>query len=1353
MEGATSVPQEELTPRQVRAGRALLAWSQLDLAKAAGVGQSTVADFERGSRTPMPNNADAIRAALEKEGVRFQSEGAVMGPPIRPLGGKAGDGGLRLINATDLGQWADRRDAQGDIPELLAKLISASIGPGPQVHFGAQESVQLGDWDGVTNAPVASGYVPAGMTGWEISTQRRNIGRKAQDDYEKRTVDPGHLDRAQSTYVFVTPRNWTAKEAWAKERRGEGKWRDVRVYDATDLVQWIAQHPSIGLWLAVSIGKRPQGAHQLEEVWREWSLATQWPLSQDLILADRDTEAAKVLAWLREDPAVLALKSETAEEAAAFVYAAIKMLPEDVAHHYLARAVVAVGAEVARQLGDGADPLIIILLDPDAGLAKRMALAGHYVLLAYGDGEHAPGDEITLPRPSRAEMSAALEDMKIPRDRAETLARDSARSLAVLRRLIPSAAGRLPAWAQSPPPKAMLAAMLAGGWNEQKGGDRGVLERLSGMKYADFETALMPYTSALDSPLRKVGEAWKVASPRDAWFLLAKYFSSADVGAFEDVITTVLGAADPRFELAPDRRWMAEIDGVRPEYSGWLRKGLSEVLILLSLFGDRTLTAHDGSRRAAHVVRTLLKNAAPRRWWSLSSDFRLLAEASPNVFLEMVEESLSRPDRPIDALFGLDEDPMTSREHISDLLWALESLAWSPVYLARVADLLARLDAIDPKKSNFTNRPENSLRHLFLLWSPQTFATYDERMKVLDRLRERHPDQAWSLLLKVLPKGHDFSMPTSQPRWLDFSEWEREPVTYGMMHRGALDISQRVIDDAGDSIERWTTLVDRLPDFAPDAEKAIERLAKVAARAGNQPGADQLRHELRDLLHHHREYQEADWAMAAKDLDAIEVIYESMTPPDPIARNAWLFRNDARLPSPVSRGWQAEEAELLERRKAAALEIFRAGGFEALFALAAETKTPGFIGVALHQDGVSEAEQEEIIKRSLLRDNGSERDIAYGMMSVTFRDEGETWAQKLLTRATSEHWGDDAIIIMLRAFPQRRWTWDRAAELGPDIERAYWEKLPILWVEGDKEDIEFAARKLIEVKRAHHAIHFLGHHLAKGISSDLLVEVLERAVADGKDNDADGNEVTMFRHHVAEILKVLDQRYDVSEDTLFKLEWSYLQVLEYSGRAPIVLKRSLAERPEVFIDLIKIIYKPSEESGVVDDQEDREHIQAIAPQAYDLLRMWNRVPGSDDAGRIDRAKLAAWVRRARILAAEVGREDIADHKIGNVLSASSKDPDGAWPQRAVRDLIEDVRSEELENGIIIGHYNGIGVTTRGIRGGGGLERAKASLHRRYAAAVALEWPRTAAMLEKIAEGYDQDAQRADERAAQVDWQY
>lgn len=105
-----------LKPQQVRAARALLAWSQQDLAAAAGVGVSTVADFERGQRTPMSNNAQAIRKALEAKGLSFVSGGVTMvtkpaSPHLEPGPGMP----LRWIDATNLTQWGERRDAQNDL--------------------------------------------------------------------------------------------------------------------------------------------------------------------------------------------------------------------------------------------------------------------------------------------------------------------------------------------------------------------------------------------------------------------------------------------------------------------------------------------------------------------------------------------------------------------------------------------------------------------------------------------------------------------------------------------------------------------------------------------------------------------------------------------------------------------------------------------------------------------------------------------------------------------------------------------------------------------------------------------------------------------------------------------------------------------------------------------------------------------------------------------------------------------------------------------------------------------------------------------------------------------------------------
>ncbi|QPF87924.1 helix-turn-helix transcriptional regulator [Bradyrhizobium genosp. L] len=68
-----------MTPEQCRAARAWLNWPQDALAKAASVGVSTVRDFEAGRREPTRNNLTAMKAALEKGGVSFSSDGSSSG--------------------------------------------------------------------------------------------------------------------------------------------------------------------------------------------------------------------------------------------------------------------------------------------------------------------------------------------------------------------------------------------------------------------------------------------------------------------------------------------------------------------------------------------------------------------------------------------------------------------------------------------------------------------------------------------------------------------------------------------------------------------------------------------------------------------------------------------------------------------------------------------------------------------------------------------------------------------------------------------------------------------------------------------------------------------------------------------------------------------------------------------------------------------------------------------------------------------------------------------------------------------------------------------------------------------------
>jgi DNA-binding XRE family transcriptional regulator len=74
--------QNDIDRTLVRTARALLDWTQPDLAKAAGIALATLKRFEKGRRTPIPVVRAAVFSALEKGGVQFEDDGKRLGVSI-----------------------------------------------------------------------------------------------------------------------------------------------------------------------------------------------------------------------------------------------------------------------------------------------------------------------------------------------------------------------------------------------------------------------------------------------------------------------------------------------------------------------------------------------------------------------------------------------------------------------------------------------------------------------------------------------------------------------------------------------------------------------------------------------------------------------------------------------------------------------------------------------------------------------------------------------------------------------------------------------------------------------------------------------------------------------------------------------------------------------------------------------------------------------------------------------------------------------------------------------------------------------------------------------------------------------
>ncbi len=557
---------------------------------------------------------------------------------------------------------------------------------------------------------------------------------------------------AATTYVAVLARRFRDKRSWAGDRRAGGRWIDVRLLDADDLAAWLTQAPAVARWFGAQLDKPAYDAVDLDTFVARWRARTSPPLPIGLLLGGRERERAaeQVRSWARSGrPQPLFVRGDTKEEAVVFSAAALALAPSPEGDLWRARTLV-VESEAALRWAyrvAQAEPLIALPAfdGMDAKLVERTAFV--VVPLDSAAGSGGVLRPLTLEAVPYRRITEILVEGGLPRDEAERRAEESGGKLSALQRLYGYVS--LPAWAAPLDPVPLAAMLLAGAYQPENEADREVIRAL-GAEPRDVESLCERLRIIPDAATVRDQERWardvEVERQGDAWKALVGSIPAETLRRFQNTATAVLGKVDPRFELDPDERFAAELHGKVLQESPALREGLVRALVRLSLHDEDSAVLHGsrgGSTVASTVVRRLLEPGWVR-WASLADLLPLLAEAAPEVFLDRLEESLRQGDE--GAAHLLAEEGRFGSPH-TGLLWALETLGWSELYMARVAEALVTLTEHDmklpDKLGRMANRPAASFHNLVHFAWAQTRAPAEARRAVLQRMASR-------------PLGYDF---------------------------------------------------------------------------------------------------------------------------------------------------------------------------------------------------------------------------------------------------------------------------------------------------------------------------------------------------------------------------------------------------------------------------------------------------------------------------------------------------------------------------------------------------------------------------------------------------------------------
>lgn len=1247
---------------------------------------------------------------------------------------------MQWIKALDLEMWAETVQAKGKMPGLVSDLIWATASKVRYLRFPNGDKGQVRGYDGELDAESSSSFIPDGKSVWEFGTSGAGKA-KAESDYKKRTNEVAPADRANLTLVIVTPRTWdTGGEKlpdWLAEKNALGEWKKVEYLEGTRLENWLAQCPAVASkWASCELKLTPQiGVQSTEEFWQFYSSRFSPELNESVLLASREDQAKELLEKLTQNSGRLAFAADSPDEVIAFVIAAIRSTPEPIRNVLEARTLVVETEEAVRHCLT-LDNLIYLPRQGARASAGRLAREGVTVISAGADEKSH--DHVLLRRPSSREMGKAFMKMGMNEDAGYQLARTCGRSLAVLARLHPSGTAENPEWIEDA--DLLIPALLAGSWMADVEPDRSILSLLTRKDYDDAEEELLKFTKMRDAPLERIEDLWAMKASVDAFVYLGHLISSKHLDSFKEVVTSVFSkAAQAHKPPTADQPFL--MPGSRdqnPLHTDSLKNGLMNTLLHMAVLHEQAqfkVSRSNPQTFVDEVVRGLPGLSSDHRLIaSLEQQLPLLAEASPNPFLEALERQLEG-DATIRPIF--DEYPglITPTTYHCGLLWSLEALAWLPDFLQRAALCLAKLAALDPG-GKLTNRPINSLRLIFLSWSPGTAVSTQHRLAILESIINDVPVIAWPLLEQLLPRFSDTSTPTTKPRFREPEQRETENLTYGLVWKSEERIVELAITRAGYDPARWSSLIDSLGAVQePTFELIVNGLGHVLGATQDEQQSD-IWNALRKQTLRHRKYQDADWALPSDSIETLEALVERHKPAALVESVSWLF--DDWMPSFDLDDATSDPIQAVEDARVAALRgIMDATGIDGVVGLMERVKVPRLVMFSIRSLQLPDNQLLQLFTRLLSSTIGESALAASIVLAHGIERFGDSWATDAKDALQNSGWDHQKCALVLLGLDETRESWNYVTSFGNETEAAYWSQKSPIRINGPLEDLTFAIEKYRSVGRSATALAAAEKRLEE-LSVATIQAIMSSAVSE---HNADPEAKSTFGFlDVDRIFSALAQRSDLPRESLAALEFMYLPMLRTDN---LTIHELLLEQPVFFIGMVSRVFRAKDEEPRDLSETDRQ----LATATYRLLKGLKKLPGQK-GNDVDEAALRAWCVDVRKLAQESNRGMVTDQLIGQILAhAPLEAKDSAWPHEAVRNVIELLASPEVERGISLERYNMRGVYSKMPDEGGDQERALASQSREWAAKT-IASVRTSAMLRRIAEGWEADAERADIAAAQ-----
>ncbi|MEZ5944326.1 MAG: hypothetical protein R3C18_23295 [Planctomycetaceae bacterium] len=755
---------------------------------------------------------------------------------------------MAALTRMDVINWADTKQCEGQLPELVRRLIVASHDSLEKIVMPFGDSVGRSGLDGFVRATSATAYVATGESVWEMG---RNTGHtaKANDDFKKRTSRTSSEDQQNLSYYCITPRHWEKKTDWEKTPGPENEpvshhWKSVHAYDVDDLIGWLADCPSVEAWFLRMIGKGTAGLRDVCGYWENVASVDSGAIGPEVLLAGREQVVQSVQSHFAENgscPRPMAISSRTLSEVVPFAVASLVSSCNEVA---IARAIVVESRHRWERIISEQSNLGLIVapqIQPTREELQQSVSRNHRVVYCSTQAD------LNLPRLPEFEIRNALIQFGIRESDAHQHARQCGGSGQILLDRLSGLSPSTSCMGSMLSDRVKVACLLLGGWDGEHEADREVFSLLCGSRYEDVEPSLISDANDPNGLLFHAAGKYRLLSPELAWLQSARLITKTVSDEFADVVRYLLADDDPTAGMTGVERLTAQMLGGHPEFSRTLRRNVVHSLAIAGSIESPRLNL-DPSMSPTFVnwiVRSVLEDASFARWASFGSELAILAEAAPDAVLDAVERDLDSGGPLTEVMANTEVDIFSSSPQVG-VLWALEKICWSSEYLERATVILLRLAALNPELSS-GNNPQRSIRETLQLACPQTGADWTMRRQTIEKLiTSAHLDIAFPLVVSLFPSNQTMWMCRELPDWRDWASNYRRFNTYGQVALERRWCVSLLLKVAGFHTDRWRVLLELCGDV--DDSQYTEILDAYETALGSDNFNDAAKRELWETI-------------------------------------------------------------------------------------------------------------------------------------------------------------------------------------------------------------------------------------------------------------------------------------------------------------------------------------------------------------------------------------------------------------------------------------------------------------------------------------------------------------------------